>query len=107
MGWDPALLKPHGTAAAYRRHHRHSEKPCVPCQQAEARRRSDISLAGRHARYIASRPIPVVHYGHHRATCGRRSPYGVALTTDLPEVTCLLCMFSRAFRDALDTEAAR
>lgn len=27
-------LAPHGTAAAYRRHYKHGEKPCEPCRVA-------------------------------------------------------------------------
>jgi hypothetical protein len=30
---------PHGTSAAYRRHYRNGEKPCVQCVEAEERRR--------------------------------------------------------------------
>lgn len=39
--WQPHLLKPHGTAAACRRHYRRGEPPCEPCRQAEARRALD------------------------------------------------------------------
>ena len=37
--------EPCGTPAAYRRHHRHGEKPCRSCRQAEARRREDMRRA--------------------------------------------------------------
>lgn len=34
--WSETALKPHGTAAAYRRHYRHSEMPCEACRRAMA-----------------------------------------------------------------------
>ncbi len=34
--WEPWRLRPCGTAAAYRRHLRHGEKPCRQCMEANA-----------------------------------------------------------------------
>jgi hypothetical protein len=45
--------QPCGTPAAYRRHHRHGEKPCRSCRQAEARRQADVRAA--HPRSTESR----------------------------------------------------
>lgn len=102
-GWSEEYLQPCGTTAAYRRHYRHGEKPCERCRQAEALRPAPARQpAARHARYIASQPVPIVHYGRHQAACGRSSRYGVTVTAVALEVSCLLCLFSRAFRDALD-----
>ena len=39
---QPRELKPHGTAAAYKRHRRHGETPCDACLLAEAQRQHDL-----------------------------------------------------------------
>jgi hypothetical protein len=43
----PRSLAPHGTVAAYKRHLRHHEEPCVPCR--------DAKRDARRAEYLASR----------------------------------------------------
>lgn len=45
----PRSLAPHGTVAAYKRHLRHREEPCVPCREAkrEARRAEYRASRGR------------------------------------------------------------
>jgi len=42
-------LRPHGTAAAYRRHHRRGEKPCESCRQFKARDMQDWKARKREA----------------------------------------------------------
>jgi hypothetical protein len=41
-GGPPRELAPHGTPAAYRRHQRAGEEPCIDCREAEAERQHDL-----------------------------------------------------------------
>lgn len=71
--WD---LSPHGTAAAYRRHLRHDEKPCDACTEAEARRQfarpgKDAWNARRRERYAAARAAGLSYDEAHAARSRR------------------------------------
>jgi hypothetical protein len=44
-GAPPPELKPHGTAAAHKRHIRARETPCDACRVAEAQRQADLYRA--------------------------------------------------------------
>jgi hypothetical protein len=56
LPWWAPELRPCGTVAAYKRHQRRGERPCLSCRQAKARDWQDRKAAGKIA---TRRPVKV------------------------------------------------
>ncbi|MGH6656563.1 MAG: hypothetical protein ACRDVE_15330 [Actinocrinis sp.] len=79
-------LRPHGTAAAARRHHRHGTPLCEPCRQHEKRRRAaEYALTAVYAAHADA--------GNGTARCATPGARKVAAPGE--PVTCKRCRLIR------------
>jgi hypothetical protein len=84
---DWAALRPCGTLAAYRRHLRHSEKPCEPC--AQANRRDWADRRARNRRRLPDQQAPRPDQG--RPVVTARPWQGTSYTGTEPCGTLAAC----------------